>query len=113
MPAAAQLQGSFQAQLIPRGLQVHPGTEGQCWCGAGGDCACASPSCQAVRVCWSLSCQGAQTHCWVKAPAKSIFAGGGGFAEESTALLSEMDALQGQLGQRETGRGCEGHREGM
>lgn len=65
---------------------------------------------QLTEVCWSLACQGAQIHSWVTVPAKSIFIGGGGFAEESTALPSEMGMLcRGSLGQRDTGRGCEGH----
>lgn len=47
----------------------------------------------ALEVCWSLACQGAQVHSWVTVAAKRTFVGGGGFAEESTALLSEVDVL--------------------
>lgn len=52
----------------------------------------------ALELCWSLACQGAQIHSWLPAPGKTISARGGGFAEESPALLSEMDFLQGQPG---------------
>lgn len=92
--------GLTQAQLIPPALPWHRGTVLGEAVPVPGWFVCAGPAVPGNPN-----------------PAKSCFSGGGGFAELRTALLSEMGALQGQLGQRDTGRGqrdtergCQGHR---